>query len=148
MHKAFTMIELIFVIVIIGILSAVAIPKFAATRDDAKIAAIAQKIGAAVEEIASGTVASGTFSYNMIAKSNTVSGMIAQHQAAMSGSVLNIKMHTVADCITLQVVTSATDANISVGYGNAGSDAICAGLQDIVRAQRYTMRIKGKTVIY
>ena len=35
MKKAFTMIELIFVIVIIGILSAVAIPKFAATRDDA-----------------------------------------------------------------------------------------------------------------
>ena len=33
---AFTMIELIFVIVIIGILAAVAIPKLAATRDDAK----------------------------------------------------------------------------------------------------------------
>lgn len=37
-RKAFTMMELIFVIVIIGILSAVAIPKFAATRDDAIIA--------------------------------------------------------------------------------------------------------------
>ena len=37
MKKAFTMIELIFVIVVIGILSAIAIPKFAATRDDAMI---------------------------------------------------------------------------------------------------------------
>lgn len=36
-HKGFTMIELVFVIVIIGILSAIAIPKFAATRDDAII---------------------------------------------------------------------------------------------------------------
>lgn len=35
--SAFTMIELIFVIVVLGILSAVAIPKFAATRIDAQI---------------------------------------------------------------------------------------------------------------
>lgn len=37
-HKnAFTMLELIFVIVVIGILSAIAIPKFAVSRDDAVV---------------------------------------------------------------------------------------------------------------
>ncbi len=35
--NAFTMIELVFVIVILGILAAVAVPKFAATRVDAQI---------------------------------------------------------------------------------------------------------------
>ncbi|MEA3331343.1 MAG: type II secretion system protein [Campylobacterota bacterium] len=39
-HSAFTMVELVFVIVILGILSAIAIPKFAATRDDAEVAKI------------------------------------------------------------------------------------------------------------
>jgi len=38
MRKAFTMIELVFVIVVLGILAAIAIPKLAATRDDAQIA--------------------------------------------------------------------------------------------------------------
>ncbi len=36
-REAFTMIELVFVIAVVGILSAIAIPKFAATRDDAVI---------------------------------------------------------------------------------------------------------------
>jgi len=37
LREAFTMIELVFVIVVLGILAAVAIPKFAATRTDAEI---------------------------------------------------------------------------------------------------------------
>ena len=37
--KAFTMIELIFVIVILGVLAAVAVPKLAATRNDAIVSA-------------------------------------------------------------------------------------------------------------
>jgi len=35
MKKAFTMVELIFVIVVIGILATIAMPRFSATRDDA-----------------------------------------------------------------------------------------------------------------
>ncbi|WP_295052329.1 type II secretion system protein [Sulfuricurvum sp.] len=35
---AFTMIELVFVIVVLGILAAIAIPRLAATRDDAQVA--------------------------------------------------------------------------------------------------------------
>ncbi len=51
MKKGFTMIELIFVIVILGILAAVAIPKLAATRNDAKAASIKTDIGTAEQAI-------------------------------------------------------------------------------------------------
>lgn len=37
MKNAFTMIEMIFVIVVLGILASIAIPKLAATRDDATV---------------------------------------------------------------------------------------------------------------
>jgi len=46
MKRAFTMIELVFVIVVIGILAGVAIPKFAATRDDAIISKARATVGA------------------------------------------------------------------------------------------------------
>jgi len=38
MKKAFTMLELVFVIVIIGVLAAIAIPKFSTNRDEATVA--------------------------------------------------------------------------------------------------------------
>lgn len=52
MKKAFTMIELVFVIVVIGILATVAIPRFAATRDDAEIAKAIAIIGAVKSSVA------------------------------------------------------------------------------------------------
>jgi len=52
MKKAFTMIELVFVIVVIGILSAIAIPKFAATRDDAVISKARAEVAAMRSAIA------------------------------------------------------------------------------------------------
>lgn len=54
MKKAFTLIELIFVIVIIGVLGAVAVPKFSRLTDNAKISAelaTASSVQAAIDAV-------------------------------------------------------------------------------------------------
>jgi len=48
MKYAFTMIELIFVIIILGILAAVSIPKLAATRNDALASNMANELGSCI----------------------------------------------------------------------------------------------------
>lgn len=49
MRVAFTMIELIFVIVILGVLAAIAIPRLAASRNDAEAAKVANELGNCIE---------------------------------------------------------------------------------------------------
>lgn len=61
MKKAFTMIELIFIIVILGILAAIAIPKLAATRDDAELSKAATNLSTAVQDLASFYTSQGNF---------------------------------------------------------------------------------------
>ena len=53
-REAFTMIELIFVIVIIGILASVAILKLAATRDDAKHARLLSNTRICINDLITG----------------------------------------------------------------------------------------------
>ncbi|WP_162165238.1 type II secretion system protein [Campylobacter fetus] len=52
MKKGFTMIELVFVIVILGILAGIAIPRLAATRDDASATKAAMEIKDVITQVA------------------------------------------------------------------------------------------------
>ena len=61
MKKGFTMIELIFVIVILGILASVAIPRLAGTRTDAEIATTVANLRTLLNDVASYYAVKGEF---------------------------------------------------------------------------------------
>ena len=62
MKKGFTMIELIFVIVILGILASVAIPRLAGTREDAEISAAVANLRTLVSDAGAYHAVKGAFS--------------------------------------------------------------------------------------
>ncbi len=58
-RSAFTQIELIFIILIIGILAAMALPKLAATRDDAKLSSDISNVNICIKDAYSKYAATG-----------------------------------------------------------------------------------------
>ena len=86
--NAFTMIELIFVIVILGILAAVAIPKLAATRSDAKVVSELTSAAQALQNLGSEFTAKGSFSdYTVTDANNAVECFVFTLDNATDGNI-------------------------------------------------------------
>lgn len=85
MKKGFTLIEVIFTIVIIGILASVAIPKLVATRDDAEVTKILAQTKTLIKDISSFYTARGQ----------------KQYQTAPSQAITNIPISLYSDCHTV-----------------------------------------------
>ena len=128
MKKGFTMIELIFVIVILGILAAVAIPKLNATRDDAEIAKAASNFSTVISDITSYYTAKGKFAAD--SSGNTKLSDMTNVALGSSGE-FQIKGKTCA-------VIAASGSTLSIYGSNAtGSSAepICKSFDDVSSIQ-------------
>ena len=105
MKKGFTMIELIFVIVILGILASVAIPRLAGTRTDAEVATTVANLRTLLSDASGYYVAHGNF--NGVNWKDLTNVPLENAATTLATATANLKVGAV-NCITVQAVAKNT----------------------------------------
>lgn len=142
------MIELIFIIVVLGILAVIAIPKLAATRDDAEISRMAMDIMTGSFECASYAVATGEVNDTLSNMSNAIRGLVLAGKATEITRRVSFKMGSVDNCVELSInqVDGGKVEEIQLAYANPGDDDLCMELQDVIDERKFPIPLKGKTI--
>ncbi|MES2305560.1 MAG: prepilin-type N-terminal cleavage/methylation domain-containing protein [Gemmatimonadota bacterium] len=116
-RKGFTLIELLIVVVIIGILASIAIPKFAATKDKAKLASVKTDI----RNIITGQEA---YFADYATYTNTLPNTIFQ---ASQGNTANASANATSFTATVtnaSISTNPKQCTVTVGSGAATDGVI------------------------
>ena len=154
MKKGFTMIELIFVIVILGILASVAIPRLAGTREDAEISTAVANLRTLLGDAASYYVLKGTFTDAKWAEITSVplkktggDAMDAATNAIGTTATAYLKVGDVNDCIGVHVVNKNGNAPAYIKF-TKGTGDLCTKVLDSKPVAAYVNSVvKGATTI-
>jgi len=152
MNKAFTMIELIFVIVIIGILAAVALPKLSATRDDAAIAAVVANAKIAYQDITSFYLSQGNAQWNNSLVRTSTSALLHTDCSTPVNSSTSLSPNTFVLCHDSVVCLSfqtTIEGNLTLTDGTVMTDAVCQAVKTdpaITAISNKTYVLGGETI--
>jgi general secretion pathway protein G len=125
-RAGFTMIELIFVIVILGILAAVAIPKLAATRTDAEVSKGASEVATLVSDMGSYYTSQGSF-----AALSTMTNVITDTPASGTADAQTSNYQAGGENCILITFNDVSDGNVTLSDVANPATAACQGLQTV-----------------
>lgn len=117
-RNGFTLIELLIVVVIIGILASIAIPKFAATKDKAKLASVKTDI----RNIITGQEA---YFADYATYTNTLPNTIFQPSVGNTASAAANATSFTATVTNASISTNPKQCTVTVGAG-AATDGVIA----------------------
>jgi type II secretory pathway pseudopilin PulG len=147
------MIELIFVIIILGVLASAALPKLAVTRDDAKITVMAQQVESGIGEILANYSAMG-----VIKKPHEMSQVLQQlvhngwaaetSNAQIPGSVGQLTIYTQNGTggDDHPFVFDINQTTLVFKYGSPCTGIICKSLQKRVSEGNYS--VGGSQIVF
>lgn len=133
-RAGFTMIELIFVIVILGILAAVAVPKLAATRADAEAAKQISNVATCVGDAGGAYLKDGNFT-------NITSDDLTAWDAANFADPASLACLDTLTCFT--VISNDANGTLSIQPDTTIDTKLCraaqelAGLRDLNRTTQF-----------
>ncbi|MCI6989429.1 MAG: prepilin-type N-terminal cleavage/methylation domain-containing protein [Campylobacter sp.] len=136
MKKGFTMIELIFVIVILGILAAVAIPRLAATRDDAEISKAATNISTLISDLGAYYTSQGNYATDL----KTMTNVQLDPGTAHTSELKSAGKKCIKVTLTEGDATTNKPAYLTVENGTDAGENICKkvlankGVDDMVNS--------------
>ncbi|MGP1451078.1 MAG: type II secretion system protein [Wolinella sp.] len=142
-HAAFTMIELVFIIVILGILASIAVPKMAASREDALYSAYRTDLVNIDTALRAHYIATGAPAKTIGELPIELSGVWTMRADTplknqnMLRIVRNDSSGNRLTCVEVQLVGVAApgDENYIIGFPPAGKDKLCDRLYDTIAAQ-------------
>ena len=121
MKSAFSLLELIFAIVILGIIASFAIPKYIDTKDSALVLTIKRDVNTAVNSIQS--------YYLLNQKIEKISDAMTINNT--NWTVTDTKLTDKNSCLSLEIKTSTGEAkSIEVSVDTTKTTTICKKIQD------------------
>ena len=141
-RAGFTMIELIFVIVILGILAAVAIPKLSATRTDAEVSKMAADTATLISDLGAYYTSKGTFDAADITNITNFDTGITSPLG--NGDHFDITDSDSNACLTVKF-NNVKDGNVTVAKGT-GVSSVCTSVNTATKNLRKTYLFGGSHI--